>query len=245
MDYSTYQFSKKEMAENLLLYLLLTGLISYLFYRSVIPFGISLLFAGKFLKRQWENCCKKRRRELEVQFLSGIQAVATSLHAGYSVENAFCDACKELENMYEESDMILQEFRAISHQLHMNRNLEELLKDLADRSGAEDIGNFAEIFAVAKRTGGNLIAIIQNTAWSIGQKEETRREIETVLAAKKLEQRIMSLVPAGILFYVQLVSPGFLDGMYHNVAGVAVMTICLGIYGAAYLWGQKIVEIEV
>lgn len=245
MDYRTYHFSRRELAENLAIFFVLAGGIAYLFYRSWIAFGLCLPFLGKFLKMRRKTYCEKRCRELETQFLAGLQAVASSLTAGYSVENAFCDACHELENIYDEQDMIVQEFRSISGQLHINRNLEDLLKDLADRSGAEEICSFSDIFSAAKRTGGNLIAIIQNTAWSIGQREETRREIETSLSAKKLEQNIMSLVPAGILFYVQLVSPGFLDEMYHNAAGIAIMSLCLLVYGGAYLWGRRIVEIEV
>lgn len=245
MDYREYHFTRKELAGNLVLFLGLAGAVGYLFYRSWIAFALCMPFLGIFLKKRREDYCRKRRRRLEEQFLSGLQAVSTALTAGYSVETAFEDACEELQNMYEEKDMIMQEFRYIASQLKVNRNLEELLKGLAVRSDAEDIRNFAEIFSAAKRTGGDLIAIIRNTARTISQKEETRREIDTSLASKRLEQNIMSLVPALILLYVQLVSPGFLDGMYHNPPGIAVMTVCLLVYGAAYFWGRSIVNIEV
>ena len=141
--------------------------------------------------------------------------------------------------------MIVQEFRGIVSKLQMNQNLEELLQSLAVRSGIEDVRNFAEIFAIAKRSGGNLIAIIRNTIQSIGQKNETRKEIQVVLAAKKMEQNMMSIIPCLILFYVQTVSPGFLDGMYHNPTGIAIMTASLAVYAGAVFWGRKIVDIEV
>ena len=139
----------------------------------------------------------------------------------------------------------MQEFRSMVSQLQMNQNLEDLLQSLAIRSGIEDIRNFAEIFAVSKRSGGNLIAIIRNTVQSISQKNETRKEIQVVLSAKKMEQNMMSVIPCLILFYVQTVSPGFLDSMYHNAAGVFIMSVSLMVYGGAVLWGRKIVDIEV
>lgn len=77
------------------------------------------------------------------------------------------------------------------------------------------------------------------------QKNETRKEIQVVLSAKKMEQNMMSLIPCLILLYVQTVSPGFLDAMYHNPAGIAIMTAALGVYLGAVVWGKKIVEIEV
>lgn len=245
MDYRQYQFSKEEWFFNLVLFLALAAGIGYLFYRSWIAFFFCFPFAGKFIKIRKDTYCRRQREKLEGQFLMGIQAVSTALTAGYSLETAFQDACKELGSIYEEDEMIMKEFRYISSQLSMNRNLEELLNGLAVRSGSEDISGFAEIISAAKRTGGDLIAIIRNTAWNMAQKEETRREIETALSARKMEQNIMSLVPAFILLYVQTVSPGFLDEMYHNVTGSLIMTVCLAVYAAAYLWGRKIVEIEV
>lgn len=56
--------------------------------------------------------------------------------------------------IYREDDMIVQEFRGIVSKLQMNQNLEELLQSLAVRSGIEDVRNFAEIFAIAKRSAG-------------------------------------------------------------------------------------------
>lgn len=60
-----------------------------------------------------------------------------------------------------------------------------------------------------------------------------------------MEQNIMSLVPVLILAYVKVSSPEFLDSMYENLTGMAVMTVCFVVYVIAYLWGKRIVQIEV
>lgn len=245
MDYQVYQFTLKEYVFNFGMFALLAAAVSYLFYRSVIAFFLSLPAFYFFLKLRRESCTKKRKRELAAQFLSGMQSVSVALTAGYSVESAFEEALRELCRLYREDAMIVREFRYIVIQMGMNRSLESLLNGLAARSGIEDIRNFADIFSASKRTGGNLIAIIRNTVQCIAQKEETRREIDTCLASKRLEQNIMSLVPCLILVYVQMVSPGFLDGMYHNAAGILIMSVCLGVYVLAWFWGRKIVNIEV
>ena len=78
-----------------------------------------------------------------------------------------------------------------------------------------------------------------------GDKIDVKKEIEATLAAKKSEQMIMSLMPAGIILYLQLASPGFLDILYGNPFGICAMTVCLTVYGAAYWMGKRIVEIEV
>ena len=87
--------------------------------------------------------------------------------------------------------------------------------------------------------------VIQKVARMLGDKIDVKKEIETTLAAKKSEQMIMSLMPAGIILYLQISSPGFLNVLYGNPFGICAMTVCLRIYGAAYWLGRKIVDIEV
>lgn len=244
MDYRRYEFTWKERMVLFLEYLLLDGAVSFLFYRSWIPFVLFLPGFLLFLKLKREEQRKKRIRRLGSQFLTGMQAVSNALAAGYSVENAFGEALKDLQKAYG-NNLIVTEFSVIVTQLSLGRTLESLLEELAARSGEEDIKSFAEVFAAAKRSGGDLISIIRNTVSSISQKEETRQEIQVCIAAKKLEQNVMSVVPLFILAYVGAASPGFLDVMYHNVTGIAIMSICLVIYFLAWMLGRRIVKIEV
>ena len=104
---------------------------------------------------------------------------------------------------------------------------------------------FAAVFSTAKRSGGDMDKIIQTSARMLGDKIDVRKEIETTLSSKKAEQMIMSLMPAGIILYLQLTSPGFLEVLYGNPFGVCAMTVCLGIYGLSYWLGKRIVDIEV
>ena len=220
MDYKVYQITKKEMFRYAAVYILADVLISLLFYRSVLAAVVFLPGICFFFREVRRELAKKRK-------------------------NAFTQAYEELQKLYSEKEPVLQEFRRIRVGILLNRTMEELLSDLAQRSGVEDIEIFSEVFETARRTGGDLIAIIRSTTASVSQKEETRQEIEICLSAKKMEQNIMSLIPCLLIAYVGLASPGFLDVMYQNPAGIAVMSICLGVYVFAFLMGRKIVAIEI
>lgn len=87
--------------------------------------------------------------------------------------------------------------------------------------------------------------VIQKVARMLGDKIDVKKEIEATLAAKKSEQMIMSLMPAGIIAYLRLTSPGFLDVLYGNPFGICAMSVCLAIYAGAYWMGRRIVDIEV
>jgi len=130
-------------------------------------------------------------------------------------------------------------------QLQNNILLETLLSDFAMRSGQEEIKDFAAVFAIAKRSGGNIGAIIHNTSDIISEKIEVKREIQLLYASKRMEQNIMNIVPIAIIGYVRLTTPDYFTGMYHTVFGTVVMTLCLVVYGIAFFIAQKIMNIEV
>ena len=90
-----------------------------------------------------------------------------------------------------------------------------------------------------------VLEIMEVLGYELGDKAEVKREIDTVIAAKKMEFQIMSVIPLGIIGYMRLSFPEFMAGLYGNLPGAAFMSICLGAYIAAWRLGCKIVEIEV
>ena len=90
-----------------------------------------------------------------------------------------------------------------------------------------------------------MVEIIQNTIRQIGDKIDVRREIDTILAAKRYEFRVMCVIPYAMIAYMQVSFPEFMSFLYENVLGIGVMTVCLSVYVGAYLLGAKIIKIEV
>ena len=139
----------------------------------------------------------------------------------------------------------MRELQIITRQLRMNISMEQVLEEFGVRLGAGDVRNFAAVFVSAKKSGGNMIAIIQDTVKQIGDKIDVKREIDMILAAKKYEFRVMSAIPYAIIGYMSISFPEFMNSLYGNVFGIGVMTVCLGIYAGAYYLGVKLIRIEV
>ena len=244
INYGEYQAKGAEKRKFLCRGFLLTSAIAWLFYRSF--FAVLLFAPGACILLKWQerNKIKKRKWELNQQFKQGILSLSAALNAGYSIENAFKEAVGDLLLMYEEDADIIREFSWISSQISMNRPVEEALSDLAVRTEIEDIENFAEIFQTAKRTGGDIMKIIRQTGKNIEERFEIMREMDTMIAQKKLEANIMSVVPLGIIVYMWIASPGFLDILYGNLFGCIFMTVMLLIYAGAYCLMKKITNIH-
>ena len=123
--------------------------------------------------------------------------------------------------------------------------VEKLFTDLAERSGIEDMEAFADVLTIGKRTGGNLCEVFSDTWDVFCSRMDTTREIRAETASRRFEQNIMSLIPFGILLYVQISFPEFLDILYGSVTGKVFMTGCLLVYLAAWVIGKKILTIEI
>lgn len=219
--------------------------IGYLFYKSIVVMMLFSIGALLLVHIQIGAREKKKKWQLTLQFKDGIISLSNALTAGYSIENAFDEAVKDLCFLYEDDAEIVKEFQQISLQVKLNRNVEELLLEFGNRTQIEDVINFAEIVTTAKRTGGDLIKIMKSTSNNISEKIEVQREITTLVAAKKLEGNIMSVIPLGIIMYLNLSMPGFLEPMYQGVIGRGIMSISLFCYLAALLLLNKIVTIKV
>ena len=241
-DYHRYNWTPAELAAEILKSAGVVILLAYFFYRSVWAI-LPLSFIGVcFFKADARQKAARRKAELCMQFKECILSVAASLRAGYAVENAFVESRNDIRLLYGEASPIYAELEGIRRGLVINLTLEELLTDLAERSDSEDILQFAQVFAIAKRGGGNLTEVICTTAAMIGRRIDAKQEIQTMLSGRKMEQTIMKLMPFGILLYIGSTSPGYFDSLYHNLQGIAVMTVCLGIYLVAYAIGDKILQ---
>lgn len=217
-------------------------LIAYFFYRNlwmaVLLAPIGFFVFKKQLDRKKKNCVDK----LTVEFKECILSVSTALKAGYAVENAFLESLGDMKLLYGEKSLIYSELELIRRGLIINITLEELLENLAQRSGSGEIRQFARIFSIAKRNGGNIPEIIRTSSELIGKKIETTQEIRTVLSGRRMEQNIMKIMPFGILAYIGISYQGYFDSLYHNLRGILIMTLCLAIYIFAYVTGDKILD---
>lgn len=245
MVYDTYHFNTKEKVVLFTIWIGISGVVAYFFYRSWIVFGIVLLGFPLFLKWQRKSATRKRKWELTLAFREAVVIVAGNLQAGNSIENAFRRAYSDLKSLYGEEADITKEFLIIGRGLENNLVLEKMLLDFGTRSGVEDIKDFADIFAVAKRTGGNLKEIIADTVEIISDKIEMKRSLRILISEKQFEQKIMCVIPFFILIYIGMTSPGYFDSLYHSSSGISIMTACLVAYIVAILWGMKITAIEV
>lgn len=218
---------------------------AWLYYRSLWALLILIPVFYRYYLGLKEDKIRRKKEEFLGEFKDMIQSMASSLNTGYSVENAIRQTHREMLVMYPKEARINRELGVMAQQVYIHMSAEQIFEELAGRVRLEEVRNFSHVFGAAKRSGGDMIGIIQNTTKQIGDKIEVQREIETELAAKQYEFRVMSAIPYVMIAYMALSFPEFMSCLYGNPIGIGVMSICLGIYIGAYALGVRMVKIEV
>lgn len=245
IDYGRYRMTMLEELKCIAVTMLLASVAAWILYKSAWGLLLGVMIWPVYRKHYVDGRIAGRKRELLLQFRDGMQSVSVALLSGYSIENSWLEAEKELKELYGETAYMTEEMRQMNSGIRMNQPVEQLLYLFAVRTGCEDIIGFSEVFRFAKRSGGNFSRIIQNTVCSIAEKLEVEREIETVLSGKKMEQKIMNMVPVCLLAYLNITSEEFLAPLYGNLFGVCVMTLAFVAYVGAIILAQRMVNIRV
>lgn len=244
-DYNQYRLSYGQFMGSAAAGCLIIFAAIYLVYHS---FTVSLLLAiaGLAAPRLYKSSLLIRRKErLQLQFKEALYSLASSLAAGRSVENAFLAAIDDLKMLYpDQNTELLLEFQIIRHRLDNAEPLEQALRSLARRAHLDDITQFADVFAVCKRSGGDLVEVMKRTSQTIGEKLEVKQEISVLLAQKRFEARIMIAVPFAFLGFLSAFAPDYMKPLYGG-AGYVLLTIGLAVLAFCFWLIHRIMQIRV
>ena len=193
-EISLWKYEKQELVKGIC-YIVM---IAWLFFDR-IAFAILLIpYLFVFMKQQRIHKVHREKEKLRKEFREMMISIGNSLSAGYSIENALKTAKNDLE-MYEEHSLLAKELQLLINKLKMNEPVDNLLFDMAEHVGLEEFYQFAQVISIAKKSGGNLIEITENTIEHLSQAIQTKEEIHTMIAAKQMEKKIMSVMPYFIL----------------------------------------------
>lgn len=242
-DYSIYTPNTKEKVIWFIIALIAAGAVLYLFYENIYVSLIAGAICGVcFIPIRTKQMITKRRQKLSLQFRELLDALSTSIGAGKNVQDAFQGAVEDLAIQFTYEADIVHELEIICAGMYNNIAIEDLLMNFAERSGVEDIANFANVFATCYRKGGNINEVIKNTAEIIGDKIEIKMELQTMVAGQKNEMNIMLVMPALFIIVMKSMGGGLID--LSTPIGVLSTTGALAIFILAYFAGQWITNIK-
>lgn len=220
-------------------------ILNYFFYQSFWAFFPLLCIGILYYRMEKKFLYQRKRDQAREQFKELMLLVSTGQKAGYSAENAFLSSYDDMKALYGEDSSICRMICILKSGRKNNIPFTGLWKRMGQQLNIGEISEFACIYEIAHKSSGNMAAIMEKTALIIVHKIETDNEIKVLLSARRLEQKIMNVMPFFIMLYISVTSPGYFKGLYHSIQGILVMSICLGIYLGAYALSVQIISIEV
>ncbi len=190
---------------------------------------------------------KKERMLLarQIEFKNLLADLYSTTAAGGTLEKALRDAVKEMKRSGGRYPVLMPQMERVILEMDRNVPAEAALERFAEASEDPEIRHFVQVLKVAARSGGSLPDIIGRTAEMAAVRMEMNAEIETLLAGRKAELKVMLAVPAGILLYMNLGSPEYMEVLYKSLTGRMIMSAGLVLYIAAFMIGRKILSIRV
>lgn len=205
-----------------------------LLLQLVLAFAIAILPLLYVIRAK-----SKRLKHIEQQLPDALDLIGRALRAGH----AFPTALKMVGD--EMNDPLAGEFRATFDEVNFGIAMPDALMNLATRVPSTDLRYFVIAVLIQRETGGNLAELLSSISAIIRDRIKLMGQIQVLSAEGRLSAWILSLLPFGAAFMIQLANPKFLAVLYTDPAGrkmlvVAGLMMLLGIFVM-----RKIIRIRV
>jgi tight adherence protein B len=204
--------------------------------------GSLLAFAGLPWYRRRQAAQETQR--LARAFGDALHSMSTSLGAGMSLEQSVRRVPKDLSLLYDSAHPLMTAFVQLIRRLDMNVPVEEAFDAMAQRLRVPDIIILAKMLQTGKRSGVNLVTVMNTSVQILEDKFNIYEEIETLLAARRLEQKILIFMPLAMIFLLNLSMKAYMAPLFSLATGRIIMTAALLLQGAGTWLIFKIGAIE-
>jgi len=223
----------------------MTGL-SWLFFRSLLATLFLLPFVYVIHREKEQARQQKKEHERRVMCKDAVMSLASSMSAGYSMENALIRSRQELIRLWGEEAYIVEMWRKMEWQVHgMHVPAEEAFAAFANESAIAEVVLLAQLLSVSKRTGGSMVRLLKMCAKQLADALTVEEEIQAGITQVKYEGKIMTVMPPAILLYLQVGSPDIIQPLYTTAVGRITMIVCLIVYFVAIVIERKMATIRV
>ena len=180
-----------------------------------------------------------------IQFNDFLDSMAVAVRSGNVEYGAVKFALDDLKLSYSEESDIVREVSYIVFQYEKGGvKLTDLFQDLADRSGLEDIRNFAMVYSVIEGRSDRFGEVLMSTRDIISNKIEIESQIDATITSAKNETNTMLIMPIIIVVFMATIGKGMMDSLFTTLAGNLAATVALIIFGISYVLSVRAARID-
>lgn len=223
---------------------ILAGAFTFLFYKNIWISLIGGMIGVLFEEEYASYVNEKRNKMMLLQFKDLLYSISSSMATGRYMIEALKEGKTYISMIYGDDASLVKELQRINTAIYDNHSDEEkVLIDFAVRTQIEDIKDFIDVYLTTRATGGDIQKVISRASIVIIDKMQIQREVETIMAQKQLEARIVALIPIFIILFLNIFSPEYLMPMYTTIVGRVIMTLSLVGFIISFKWIIRLTEV--
>jgi tight adherence protein B len=155
----------------------------------------------------------KRKGEFEALLPEAIDIMTNALKSGFSLESALSMVSKEIP------DPVGIEFAIVFEEQNLGVSLTEALSNMETRVESEDLSLFTTALTIQKKTGGNLVEILEKMGGTIRERFRLQQEIRIFTAQGRFSGVVLVLLPIAAAIVMLVISPEYLKTLLVEKAG--------------------------
>ncbi len=199
--------------------------------------GVVLGLAVPLLARMALNfLAGRRRRKFCDQMPDTLQVLSGTLRAGHGLAQGLQTVGQEAESPTAE------EFRRLTIETRLGRDLVDALNGVADRVGGEDFRWVVQAIQIQRDVGGDLAEVFDSVAATIRDRTRIRRQVSALSAEGRMSAWVLMLLPFGLVGMMYVTNPDYLGPLFSSGVGQKLLALAAVLLIAGGLWLRRIVR---
>jgi len=203
-------------------------LVLYLLNNLILAF-VAAFVAGSLPYLYVRRRKRKRKEEFESLLPEAMDIMTNALKAGFSFESALSMVAREIP------DPVGIEFAVAFEEQNLGTSLSEALSNMEKRIESEDLDLFITALLIQRKTGGNLVEILEKIGNTIRERFRLRREVRIFTAQGRFSGFILVLLPMVVAVAISVLNPEYLkillvERIGNYLLGGAIIMQIVGIW---------------
>jgi len=181
---------------------------------------------------------QRKRDRVDALLPNWLVALANGLRSTPAIAEALSSSARLIpEPLREELDLCLKEVR-------LGTSVENALENMRDRLSTSTSATAIAALLVARRTGGDLPMVLEETASSLREMERLEGVLRTRTAEGKGQAWLMGAMPFGLAFLLHTIDDGWLDQLTGTGVGQVVLVISIVLWLGAIVTARRVLAVE-
>ena len=129
--------------------------------------------------------------------------------------------------------------------MYKRQDLDTLLWDVAKRIEAPEFRFFVIALSVQRETGGNLGETLANLADILRRRKQMKAKARAMASESRATTLILGGLPVAVCLVLMMTSPAYLMPLFHDVRGLVMDAIGVGMLTTGVLIMTKLANFEI